>query len=567
MTNFYNNRNSLQGQDKDFFFRGKIRIYGILLLGCIIIGLTCCRHKANEQLRMSQHFMEEYPDSSLNILRSMSLDQFTNDADKALYCLLYTQAMDKNYLSPTNDSIISLAVDFYMRGHDNLNQAIANYYQGRVRYNSNNYPLAIISFFKAKEIAENNGYDFWAGMACRGIADIYNGTYNSAEELTFAQKEYDLIKKSGKQPYLNYALHDLGKALCNNNVPHKSIPIAEQIMDSAIKYQDSYLYHNGAELHASSLILEKKFKEASSLLTEICQSDLATTLDTLYLCHSLLETGHTEEAMQLLESASTEDNPFGIQLRYEIAKNSNHYPQAILEAELLDSITNADFRSSMSHNLTSTLSEYFELQRKLDNTEIQAAHTKIWAIIFASSLLLALICGTVFFLYNRQNRKIAEKVFLVARLQEELNQSKSENSNSTDIIHSLISSKYELLEEVGSIVLLYNDSKVAHRKIAEVVNKIIEDLSIRSEKIISLEEQVDSIYNNLISDFKKDLPGLKDADYRLYLFSVIGLSNAIISLLLKEEKITTVYNRKRRLKDKIKLLDQAKQERYLAHFR
>lgn len=155
---------------------------------------------------------------------------------------------------------------------------------------------------------------------------------------------------------------------------------------------------------------------------------------------------------------------------------------------------------------------------------------------------------------------------LANQLQDELSESKQDNKNSNDIIKSLMSTKYELLEELSSIVLQNNNTNLARKKIADTVTKIIEELSIRSEKIVALEKKVDSLYNNLMSEFKTDLPNLKEVDYRLFLFSVLGLSNATISLFLKEDKIDAVYNRKRRLKNKIKQLEITKSSRYLSYF-
>ena len=58
-----------------------------------------------------------------------------------------------------------------------------------------------------------------------------------------------------------------------------------------------------------------------------------------------------------------------------------------------------------------------------------------------------------------------------------------------------------------------------------------------------------------MSAFRADLPSLKPADYQLFLFSILGFSTSAISVFLKEEKLDAVYNRKSRLKAKIKKLD------------
>lgn len=122
-----------------------------------------------------------------------------------------------------------------------------------------------------------------------------------------------------------------------------------------------------------------------------------------------------------------------------------------------------------------------------------------------------------------------------------------------------------MLEELIEIVIFNNDSNIAKRKIADTVTRLIEDLSIQSNKIKELEINIDNLLDNLFSDFRKDLPNLKEADYRLFLFSILNISTPAISLLLKEEKIEAIYNRKRRLKNKIKKLGEIKSEQYLKY--
>jgi hypothetical protein len=97
------------------------------------------------------------------------------------------------------------------------------------------------------------------------------------------------------------------------------------------------------------------------------------------------------------------------------------------------------------------------------------------------------------------------------------------------------------------------------------VTSIIDNLSVRSEKIEELENQVNDMYDNLFIRFRSDMPNLKEADYRLYLFLILRISNSAISLFLKEDKINAVYDRKRRLKDKIKKLDKVKSKEYLSY--
>ena len=60
--------------------------------------------------------------------------------------------------------------------------------------------------------------------------------------------------------------------------------------------------------------------------------------------------------------------------------------------------------------------------------------------------------------------------------------------------------------------------------------------------------------SNIITSFKADLPNLKEADYLLFLYTTLGFSITAIALFLNEEKGDAVYNRKARLKNKIRNL-------------
>ena len=130
-------------------------------------------------------------------------------------------------------------------------------------------------------------------------------------------------------------------------------------------------------------------------------------------------------------------------------------------------------------------------------------------------------------------------------------------------MESLLSSRYSMLENLCEMVVTSPDTKSAQKKIVNTVTDIIENLSIPGDKIMELEKEMDGIHGNVCSNFKTDFPNLKDADYRLFLFSVMGLSMTTIMLLQKETKIEAVYSRKKRLKAKVKAFDSPNADAYL----
>lgn len=130
-------------------------------------------------------------------------------------------------------------------------------------------------------------------------------------------------------------------------------------------------------------------------------------------------------------------------------------------------------------------------------------------------------------------------------------------------IRNIISSKFDIFDKLCQPIFENNNSNLSKKRIADMVNKLISDFTSNSKKISELEDFVNLHSDNLISNFKLDFPTLKEVDYRLFLFNILGFSVNSISLFLGESKITPIYDRKRRIKDKIKKFNGANREKYL----
>lgn len=113
--------------------------------------------------------------------------------------------------------------------------------------------------------------------------------------------------------------------------------------------------------------------------------------------------------------------------------------------------------------------------------------------------------------------------------------------------------------------LLFQFFRKIKRKISVEIIEIIEKFSNDKKTISELEDRINRYEDNLMADFRKDLEGLKEQDYRLFMFSVMGFSITAIMLFLKETKVEAVYSRKARLKVKIGSIIKEHQCRYLKY--
>ncbi len=189
--------------------------------------------------------------------------------------------------------------------------------------------------------------------------------------------------------------------------------------------------------------------------------------------------------------------------------------------------------------------------------------TSFYILVILAVLIVGIILWVTIAIILKHKKIMRDKTVYVEKLQEMMQQIKSDNVSANDTIKGLQSTKNELFEELCGIVLRNTDTGTAREKIADTVIDLINGHSINGANVQELASEVDDMYNNLYTDFRKDLPDLREADYCLFLFTVLRFSSVTISLFLQENKVNAVYDRKRRLKDKIKKLDKAKSVRYL----
>ncbi len=112
----------------------KRTLYQFLLLLLLLTGCNDPK-SVTDALTRAEALMNEYPDSAWAVLNTLSPDEMGQNRTRAHYALLYTQAQDKTYRDETNDSLISIAVDYYRNTDDARRKFLSYYYKGRVHFN------------------------------------------------------------------------------------------------------------------------------------------------------------------------------------------------------------------------------------------------------------------------------------------------------------------------------------------------------------------------------------------------------------------------------------------------
>ena len=180
----------------------------IFLCLLVAIPFSGCRDHSPvaDKLLQAETCMNEYPDSALTILKSIGQANLQTDEHRARYALLYSQALDKNYIDLTSDSLINIAVDFYKDRNDVRAKFHAYYYLGRIYTNANELTQATLAYMEAEQLVEELGDDYAAGLLYNQMGTIYREYYDFPKALESFRLSTEYYQKADKPLHKLYGM-------------------------------------------------------------------------------------------------------------------------------------------------------------------------------------------------------------------------------------------------------------------------------------------------------------------------------------------------------------------------
>ncbi|WP_304479984.1 hypothetical protein [uncultured Duncaniella sp.] len=172
----------------------KTSITIIIATLCSLLS-ACGSTEASRVLGEIEDYMYAHPDTRLDDLMDIDSAILSRTADRMLYEVLLTQAIDKAHGSlATRDSVMQVAADWFTGRSDTRHALLANYFLGRVKFEKEDYPESLVAMFKAHDLAKELDDKFWIGMSARGIADVYNNRYNTGDGVHYSEIELENLR-------------------------------------------------------------------------------------------------------------------------------------------------------------------------------------------------------------------------------------------------------------------------------------------------------------------------------------------------------------------------------------
>ena len=213
----------------------------LLLLGLLLLMACNDPKHVIDTLHRAETLMNEHPDSAWAMLNTLSPDEMGQNSTRAHYALLYTQAQDKNYIDETNDSLISVAVDYYRDTDDVRHQFLSYYYKGRVHFNAKDYLSATSCYMEAEQLADVVGDDYLTGLLYAELGRIYRLYYDYPKSLEAHQKAAECYERAGKIRHRNYMWLNQSDVCRNMEQYEDSERFLRLALEAAKKEDDMFL--------------------------------------------------------------------------------------------------------------------------------------------------------------------------------------------------------------------------------------------------------------------------------------------------------------------------------------
>lgn len=542
------------------------RLLPFILTLLALSALAGCASKAAPMLDRAEEAMEPHPDSALSILQAIRTTDLIGDDERARYALLLTQAMDKNYIDVTDDSLIAVADSYYRRASDPRRRMLAAFYHGRVRFNASDYPRALQLFSESLDLASALPDTFWMARSASEKAAIYRVNSRFKDERYYARLAYKWHEALKIQPQWNYAILDLGMAYLNTEEYEQAIKLTQPLLDSAQTYQNAELEEYASITIAKALFSTHRFEEVIDLLEKLNNVSDYTNDRICILGKSYIYTDnlHKADSIAATIDITSSHDPVILSFAAELSKASDNLSQTLNLTERLLYANDSLHFHALEQNFAQGHNEYHQHLRELNNLKRAKSRQQLVWILVTGLVIIFAVSALFYQKYINQRNTIASQINEIQNIQRILSIKTTAETQSQAVINEMLTSRFKILDSLCKTYYENQATSVLHKKIGESVSNLISDFSVGSSKIEELIQLVNQTHENIYTDFHRELSSLKEADYMLFIYCALGFSSSTIALFLKEDNVNPVYYRKKRLKAKIKLLDSANKDRFLS---
>lgn len=550
----------------------------------LLIILTSCiaNHQTGELLNDVESYIQERPDSALNVLRTVSQKSLGTKALKAQYSLLYATALDKNYIDTTDLSVIIPAVEYYAKYGTPSQKMKAFFYQGCIYHNRGEDERAMQNYLRALEDTakiEDNRYKELVNSA---ISNLYSKNYHDEQELQYTLDALRYGKMAGDSVGI-WAITGHLASCYANMLREEEAEIAYQdffampvydtltVARRGLRYAKDLLRKREPEPERSIEIVERIANAVPEAMTVEAYSIYAYAYQLI---------GNDAMANAILEQLEALDDGTGtLQVwRYLIYEKQGRYKEAFEDFVHCASLQDSLVISALQESITQSHRDYLREETEVLKKENKIAQQRLIIIVILSILLI----GSAVLIYFRKKETLNRKMEYLSRLYSDSQRmlelqsvhTASANEKLADYqaalmelrkqFTSLYKAQYKVLNDLCTAYFSPSKKDTKEKLYTEAIRQldiIINDRTNQDRFVAQVNDSLDGIIDKL----RKDFPDHKEQAFHFLAFIIAGFDAATISHLTGYS-VGTVYTKKNKLKKEIANLDSPYRDFYLQFF-
>ena len=518
----------------------------VLLFVLFLVSCTDGRSEGQvaRLLRQAEMCMEECSDSALVYLHQIPDPEKLTGENQADYCLLLTQAMDKNDLPLSSDSLIQIAVGYYSNKGDAGCKAKALFYKGRVFQQQGNLEGATLLYKKAESMIPDLTDYYLVGLIYSYLGHLNRDEEHYKKALFYYEKALPCYRTIQNPTLTASGLQDMAKISVYLGETHRADSLFSEVLSYVPDIDATWqanIYHNVGVFY----MLTNQFGRAEQVVNTSLK--LPSTPEDKLRSYAVLATIYTKQNRgDLVDS-----------LWHKALNSENIYTRKAVYASLLNEAVSKQNLQDIEHYVPlyiqsadsvyqlSQAKRIVEVQAKYDQ-EILIKKNKISRLLLycfiLCLLLLAISLAYVFHVYKRYKRT-KERELITQRA--ELDEGKQIIKEMNDQIERIRKEASTMKEDYNKSLIDLTDEKKSIEQQFALIKQRADDVSQTNNKmeqdLLVLQEQlrkVDDARSELLAELDVyryfDAEGVISEDCYKAVVTIYKLYNAPLVAFLRD---------------------------------
>ncbi|MGZ2674336.1 hypothetical protein SD303_21070, partial [Bacteroides fragilis] len=464
-----------------------------------------------------------------------------NQAD---YCLLLTQAMDKNDLPLSSDSLIQIVVGYYSNKGDAECKAKALFYKGRVFQQQGNLEGATLLYKKAESMIPDLTDYYLVGLIYSYLGHLNRDEEHYKKALLYYEKALPCYRTIQNPTLTASGLQDMAKISVYLGETHRADSLFSEVLSYVPDIDAAWqanIYHNVGVFY----MLTNQFGKAEQVVNASLK--LPSTPEDKLRSYAVLATIYTRQNRgDLVDS-----------LWHKALNSENIYTRKAVYASLLNEAVSKQNLQDIEHYVPlyiqsadsvyrlSQAKRIVEVQAKYDQ-EILIKKNKISRLLLycfiLCLLLLAISLAYVFHIYKRYKRA-KERELITQRA--ELDEGKQVIKEMNDQIERIRKEASTMKEDYNKSLIDLTDEKKSIEQQFALIKQRADDVSQTNNKmeqdLLVLQKQlrkVDDARSELLAELDVyryfDAEGVISEDCYKAVVTIYKLYNAPLVAFLRD---------------------------------